>query len=167
MPNPDAAGRDPDGMGDAAGHQRFDTRWRSPPPDSGREELVTAALSSGDLDKAVLALDRLKRQEGIARRSATSPAMIKMAQLDLDGARTVLSDMAKASRTRSDKINLAKVLIVQDKPKDAEQLRRVLEHDPGERRRAERPGADRAGDGRVQRAVRCWRPARRGAANAG
>ncbi len=96
------------------------------------EVLVTAALASGDLDKAVLALDRLKRLEGDSEAVGNLAGMIKMAQLDLDGARTVLSDAAKRyPQSARTKLNLAKVLIVQNKPKDAEQLlNEVLEHDP-------------------------------------
>src|SRR5262249_54310170 len=119
------------------------------------EALVTAALSSGDLDKAVLALDRLKRQEGDSEAVGNLSRMIKMAQLDLEGARTALADAVKRypNSVRS-KLNLAKVLSVQDKPKDAEQvLNDVLQRDPTNMTALNQLTQIVIADGRVQRAV--------------
>jgi putative PEP-CTERM system TPR-repeat lipoprotein len=145
------------GMGDAAGatNDLEHSLEVAPTGTSAGEELVTAALSSGDLDKAVLALDRLKRQEGDSEAVGNLTGMIKMAQLDLDGARTVLSDMAKRfPNSIQTKLNLAKVLIVQDKPKDAEQLlNAVLEHDPANVAALNALVPIELADGRVQRAV--------------
>jgi putative PEP-CTERM system TPR-repeat lipoprotein len=119
------------------------------------EALVSAALSSGDLDKAALALDRLKRQEGDSEAVGNLAGMIKMAQQDLDGARTVLSDVAKRfPKSVQTRINLARVLIVQDKPKDAEQmLNEVLEHDPANSAALTALIPIVLADGRIQRAV--------------
>ena len=122
------------GMGDATGatSDLEHSLEIAPTGTNAGEVLVTAALSSGDLDKAVLALDRLKQQEGDSEAAGNLGGMIKMAQLDLDGARTVLSDVAKRfPKSIQTRINLARVLVVQNKPKDAEQLlNEVLEQEP-------------------------------------
>ena len=119
------------------------------------EELVTAALSSGDLDKAVLALDRLKKQEGDSEAVGNLGGMIKMAQLDLDGARTVLTDVTKRfPKSVRSRINLARVLVIQDKPRDAEQLlNEVLERDPANSEALNALMPIVLADGRVQRAT--------------
>jgi len=145
------------GMGDvsgATGDLEHSLEIAPTGTDAG-EALVMAALSSGDLDKAALALDRLKQQEGDSEAVGNLGGMIKMAQLDLDGANKVLSDVAKrfpkSSQTR---INLARVLAVQDKPKEAEQLlNEVLEHDPANIAALNALIPIVLADGRVQRAV--------------
>jgi cellulose synthase operon protein C len=119
------------------------------------EALVAAALSSGDLDKAALALDRLKRQEGDSEAVGNLGGMIKMAQQDLDGARTLLTDVAKRfPKSVQTRINLARVLVVQDKPKEAEQLlNEVVQNDPANAAALSALMPILLADGRAQRAV--------------
>jgi putative PEP-CTERM system TPR-repeat lipoprotein len=96
------------------------------------EALVTAALSSGDIDKAVLALAQVKKQEGDSESVGNLGGLIKMAQVDLGGAVTVLRDTIKRfPQSMQTRVNLARVLVVQNNPKEAEQLlNEVLEREP-------------------------------------
>jgi putative PEP-CTERM system TPR-repeat lipoprotein len=96
------------------------------------EALVTAALASGDVDKALLALIQVKKEEGDSEAAGNLAAMIRLAQIDLAGAAAVLNDTLKRfPQSIETRINLAKVLAIQNKPKDAEQLLdAVLEHEP-------------------------------------
>jgi putative PEP-CTERM system TPR-repeat lipoprotein len=96
------------------------------------EALVTAALSAGDIDKAVLALAQVKKQEGDSEAVGNLGGVIRMAQVDLDGAATIFRDtiqrFPQSSRAR---INLARVLMIQNKPQEAEQqLKEVLQREP-------------------------------------
>jgi len=96
------------------------------------EALVTAALSAGDIDKATLALAQVKRQEGDSEAVGNLGGMIRMAQVDLDGAADVFRDTIKRfPKSTQARINLARVLMVQNKPKEAAQLlKEVLQQEP-------------------------------------
>jgi putative PEP-CTERM system TPR-repeat lipoprotein len=96
------------------------------------EALVTAALSAGDVDKAVLALAQVKKQEGDSEAVGNLGGLIRMAQVDLDGAAAVFRDTIKRfPQSTQTRINLARVLMVQNKPKEAAQLlKEVLQHEP-------------------------------------
>jgi putative PEP-CTERM system TPR-repeat lipoprotein len=96
------------------------------------EALVTAALASGDIDKAVLALAQVKKQEGDSEAAGNLGGVIRMAQVDLDGAAEVLRDTIKRfPQSTQTRINLARVLMVQNKPKEAAQLlKEVLQREP-------------------------------------
>ena len=96
------------------------------------EALVTAALSAGDIDKAVLALAEVKKQEGDLEAVGNLGGLIRMAQVDLDGAAEVLRDTIKRfPQSTQTRINLARVLMVQNKPKEAAQLlKEVLQQQP-------------------------------------
>lgn len=96
------------------------------------EALVTAALSAGDIDKAVLALAEVKKQEGNSEAVGNLGGLIRMAQVDLDGAAEVLRDTIKRfPQSTQTRINLARVLMVQNKPKEAAQLlKEVLQQQP-------------------------------------
>jgi putative PEP-CTERM system TPR-repeat lipoprotein len=96
------------------------------------EALVTAALTAGDIDKAALALAQVKKQEGDSEAVGNLGGLIKMAQVDLDGAadllRATIKQYPQSTQTR---INLARVLMVQNRPKDAAQLlKEVLQREP-------------------------------------
>ena len=96
------------------------------------EALVTAALSSGDIDKAVIALAEVKKQEGDSESVGNLSGLIRMAQVDLDGASDVLHETIKRfPNSIQTRINLARVLVIQNKPKEAEeQLSEVLQREP-------------------------------------
>jgi putative PEP-CTERM system TPR-repeat lipoprotein len=96
------------------------------------EALVSAALSAGDIDKAVLALAQVKKQEGDSEAVGNLGGLIKMAQVDLAGAAEVLRDTIKRyPQSTQTRINLARVLMVQNKPKEATQiLKEVLQREP-------------------------------------
>jgi putative PEP-CTERM system TPR-repeat lipoprotein len=96
------------------------------------EALVTAALASGDIEKAMLALAQVKKQEGDSEAVGNLAGMVKMAQVDLDGATAVLTDTLKRfPQSVPTRINLARMLVVQNKPKDAERLlNEVLKREP-------------------------------------
>lgn len=96
------------------------------------ENLVVAAISSGALDKAVVALERLRKVQGDSEMVGNLGALVKMAQLDLDGARDLLVGTIKRypEATRS-RINLGKVYVLQDKPIEAQKvLGELLDRDP-------------------------------------
>ena len=96
------------------------------------ENLVIAAISAGEIDKATIALDRLRRNQGDTEVIGNLMALIRMAQLDLDGARAQLGEtIAKFPGAVQPRINLAKVLILQDKPEEAKTvLTELLNRDP-------------------------------------
>ena len=96
------------------------------------EALVTAALSAGDIDKAVLALAQVKKQEGDSEAVGNLGGLIRMAQVDLGGAADAFRDTIKRfPKSAQSRINLARVLMVQNQPKDAAQvLKEVLQQEP-------------------------------------
>ncbi len=104
----------------------------SPTLAGASETLVLAAISSGEIDKATLALDRLRKQQGETEVVGNLAALIKMAQLDFAGARQSLLDLiAKFPEAVQPRLNLAKVLVLQDKPTEAEAaLGEVLARQP-------------------------------------
>ena len=96
------------------------------------EALVTAALSAGEIDKAMLALAQVKKQEGDSEAVGNLGGLIRMAQVDSDGAATAFRDtIQRFPQSTQSRINLARVLMIQNKPQEAEQqLKEVLERDP-------------------------------------
>ena len=104
----------------------------APTRTAAAEALVSAALSLGDIDKALLALAQVKKQEGDSEAAGNLAGMIKMAQVDLAGATAVLTDTLKRfPQSAQTRVNLARLLAIQNKPKDAEQLlNEVLEREP-------------------------------------
>jgi putative PEP-CTERM system TPR-repeat lipoprotein len=106
----------------------------SPNQAGAAEQLVVAAISAGEVDKASLALERLRKQEGESETVGNLAALIRMAQLDLDGAGGLLSDVIKRFPDAiQPRINLAKVLVLRDKAADAQTvLAEVLKRKPAE-----------------------------------
>lgn len=89
-------------------------------PNAG-EALVAAALSAGDVDKAQLALDRLRKQNGDTEAVGLLTGMVKLARMDLEGARAQFAESAKQFPNSSPlQLNLAKVLLLQTRRSEAE-----------------------------------------------
>ncbi len=102
-------------------------------PNAG-EALVAAALGAGDADKAQAALDRLRKQNGDTEAVGLLSGMVKLARMDLEGARAQFADVAKKfPESKPAKLNLAKVLLLQDRRLDAEAtLGELLAKDPAD-----------------------------------
>ena len=98
------------------------------------EQLVLAAIASGDLDRATAGLGRLHKIRGESESVGNLAALIRMAQLDLAGATTILQDTIKAfPDTIQPRINMARVLILQDRALEAQVLlNEVLDRKPAE-----------------------------------
>ncbi len=96
------------------------------------ETLVVAAISAGEMDKAALALDKLRKAQGESEVVGNLAALVKMGQLDLEGARlSLLQTIAKYPDAIQPRINLAKVLVLLDKPVEAQAaLAEVLARQP-------------------------------------
>jgi len=89
-------------------------------PNAG-EALVAAALGAGDTDKAQAALDRLRKQNGDTEAVGLLTGMVKLARMDLEGARAQFAGVAKQfPESRLGRLNLAKVLLLQDRRLEAE-----------------------------------------------
>ncbi len=123
------------GFGDAGGAERNLARSLELAPgktDTG-ERLVVASLAAGDMDRAAAALETLRQQPN------TDPAkignllgLVRMGQLDLDGARTAFEGVLAADpHATAVRLNLAKVLSLQGHGADAEKLLlAVLDKEP-------------------------------------
>jgi len=89
-------------------------------PNAG-EALVAAALESGDADKAQAALDRLRRQNGDTEAVGILAGMVKLARMDLEGARVQFAGVAKQfPASKVAQVSLAKVLLLQNHRPEAE-----------------------------------------------
>ena len=85
------------------------------------EALVAAALAAGDADRAKAALERLRTQVGDTESVGLLTGMVKLASMDVDGAREQFAATAKAFPTSTvAKLNLAKVLILQNRRAEGE-----------------------------------------------
>jgi putative PEP-CTERM system TPR-repeat lipoprotein len=84
-------------------------------------ELVVAALASGDLGQVRFAIDKLRAMEGDSEAVGNFEGLLKIAELDLEGAKAAftktLAAFPNSIRTR---INLIKVMGMQGKQADAE-----------------------------------------------
>ena len=100
-------------------------------PNAG-EALVAAALGAGDMDKAQAALDRLRAQAGDTEAVGILTGMVRLGRLDLDGGRAAFADTLKRfPDSVNAKLNLAKVLILENKRPEGEALmRELLAKDP-------------------------------------
>jgi putative PEP-CTERM system TPR-repeat lipoprotein len=119
------------------------------------EALVIAAISSGAIDKAALALDQLRKVQGDSETVGNLAALIQMAQLDLNGAQATLEGVIKHYPDAiQPRVNLAKVLVLQDKPADAEKvLTEILARQPANSAALNNMVSLLLGDGQVARAV--------------
>ena len=109
-------------MGDAAGATSALERSLEIAPNqaSTGEALVAAALSSGDLDRAQAALDRLRQQAGETEPVSLLTGALRLARLDVDGAREQFESTVKTfPDSVAAKLNLAKVLLLQNKRPEA------------------------------------------------
>jgi len=106
----------------------------SPQQAEAAEQLVLAAISAGDLDRATTGLGRLRKIQGESESVGNLAALIRIAQLDLIGATTILQDAIKAfPDTIQPRINMARVLILQDRGPEAQMLlTEVLDRKPAE-----------------------------------
>jgi putative PEP-CTERM system TPR-repeat lipoprotein len=94
--------------------------------------MVLAALASGDISKAQAALQKLRDKEGDNEMVANLSGLIKLAQVDLAGARATFEAVLKANpKSVPARLNLAKVAVLQGQPAEAEKLLGdVLDIDP-------------------------------------
>lgn len=102
-------------------------------PNAG-EALVAAALSSGDIDKAQAALDRLRAQTGETEAVGILTGMVRLGKLDLDGGRAAFADTLKRfPDSQNAKLNLAKVLVLENhRPEGEALLRELLAKNPAD-----------------------------------
>jgi putative PEP-CTERM system TPR-repeat lipoprotein len=123
------------GAGDPSGAEREFIRSLEIAPDQAQtgEQLVVAALAAGDVDRAVAALERLKRQpKADPAKVSNLTGLVRLAQLNYDGARAAFEAAIKADPNAVGvRLNLARVLALQNRPAEAEtQLNEVLRKDP-------------------------------------
>ena len=87
-----------------------------------------AALAAGDVDRAASELDKLRQQPGAdPSKVANLLGLVRMGQLDLDGARAAFESALDADpNSTAARLNLAKVLTMQGRGADAEKLLMVL-----------------------------------------
>ena len=154
-------------MGDATGATA--TLERSlelaPAQANASESLVLAALTSGDIERAKAALDRLRAQVGETEAVGNLTGMLRMAQLDPDGAREQFAAVVRAfPNSTAAKMNLARVLVQQNRTAEAERLLSdMLEAEPANDQALSAMVALLLRDNRVGRAVALVEAARRAA----
>ncbi len=91
-------------------------------PNAG-EALVATALSSGEADKAEAALDRLRLQSGDTEAVGILAGMVKLARMDLEGARAQFDATAqKFPASNTARVNLGKVLMLLNRKPEAEEV---------------------------------------------
>ena len=100
-------------------------------PNTG-EALVAAALAAGDMDRAEQALNRLRATSGETEAVGILTGMLKLGRLDLDGGRAAFAATLKQfPDSQNAKLNLAKVLILQQRRAEGDALlREILAKDP-------------------------------------
>ena len=154
-------------MGDAAGATTSLERSLelSPAQANAGESLVVAALASGDVERARAALDRLRAQVGETEAVGNLTGMLRMAQLDPDGAREQFAAVARAfPNSTAAKMNLARVLIQQGRTAEAERLLSdMLEAEPANDQALSALVALLLQDNRVGRAMALVEAARKAA----
>lgn len=122
------------GVGDASGATRDLEHSLTLAPDkkAAGEALVVAALAAGEVDRADKALAQLDRDKTSPEVLGVLTGLVRMAQLDYDGARAALLEVLK-QRPGSipARLNLAKIAVLQNKEPEAEQLlNEILKQDP-------------------------------------
>ena len=109
---------------------------QGPTPIQTAAALVAASLQAGEIDRATAALDRLHQSQGQpgydAGQAAMLSGMVRLAQMDIAGARTEFEAAAAADPAAlPPRINLARIAALQGRQADAaKQLDDVLGHDP-------------------------------------
>jgi tetratricopeptide (TPR) repeat protein len=82
--------------------------------------LVITALKAGDVDKAAAALERMKQAGGDPEQIALLRGSVKLAQMDLDGARAAFEEAARITPdAAAPRIELARLLDMQGHTADA------------------------------------------------
>jgi cellulose synthase operon protein C len=96
------------------------------------EALFFAALATGDLSKASDAVEKIRSAQGDTPVVQNLDGLLKLAQLDVDGAAAKFRDIVKKSPDFVPaQVNLARVTAMQGKPAEAEQLlSTILDKDP-------------------------------------
>ena len=114
------------GIGDAGGAERNLARSLELTPERADvgERLVMAALVAGDVEQANAELDQLRRQpNGDPAKLSNLLGLVRMGQLDLDGARLAFeAALAADPNSTVARLNLARALTLQGKPAEAEKL---------------------------------------------
>ncbi len=122
------------GQGDAATAMRTLGRSMAVAPDQvvALEAAVSASLSTGDLDQARAALDRLRAKAGETEMVGVFGGTLLLMQSDLEAARTAALATLKAfPASIGAKLNLAKVLVLQGRQAQGErQLQELLATEP-------------------------------------
>ncbi len=144
------------GMGDSGGATKDleHSLELAPQRSETGEALVVAALAAGDVDRAVAALEKLRQTQGNTEAVGNLAGMVKLAQLDLTGARdafaAVLKDKPDSVAAR---LNLAKIAGLMGKPADAEQyLLDILKQQPANDQALSVMVPIMVNDGRIARA---------------
>lgn len=122
------------GVGDADGATRDLEHSLTLAPDkkAAGEALVVAALAAGEVDKADKALQHLDRDKTPPEVLGVLTGLVRMAQLDFDGARNaLLAVLRERPGSIPARLNLAKIAVLQNKQPEAEQLlNEILKQDP-------------------------------------
>jgi cellulose synthase operon protein C len=91
------------------------------------EALFFAALATGDLSKAADAVDKVRNAQGDTPVVQNLDGLLKLAQLDVDGAANEFRDILKKNPDFIPaQVNLSRVAAMQGKPAEAEQLLSAL-----------------------------------------
>lgn len=106
----------------------------SPAQAGAAEQLVMASITAGEIDRAIVALEKLRKLQGETETVGNLNALIRMAQLDLDGATAQLEKtIAAFPDSVQPSVNLAKVLVLKNRASDAQDvLAEILERKPTE-----------------------------------
>ena len=104
----------------------------APAQNNTGEALVAAALAAGDLNRAEEALTRLRGQVGETEAVGNLTGMLALSRMNLEAGRAAFAETVRRfPDSASAKLNLAKVLILQQQRPEAETLlRELLAKDP-------------------------------------
>ncbi len=129
---------------------------------------VLSALAVGDLERAQAALARLARQpRALPEVVGNLTGLVKMAQLDFDGARTAWADTVRAVPTAvPPRVNLARVLALRGQMPEAEKaLAEILDTQPANRPALRTLIELLIAQGKIDPAIAAVRAARRASPN--
>ena len=118
-------------------------------------QLVVAALAAGEPDRAAAALDKLKATNPGTETVGNLTGMLKLAQLDIEGARQAFEAVLKAYPSSViARMNLARIAAMQDRPADSEQyLTEILNREPANDQALSALVNMMVANGRIARAV--------------
>jgi cellulose synthase operon protein C len=129
---------------------------------------VLSALATGDVERAQAALERLQRQpRALPEVVGNLTGLVRMAQLDFDGARAAWADTVKAAPTAvPPRVNLARVLALRGQPADAERvLGEILDTQPANRAALRTLVEILVSENKLDRAIAVVRAARKASPN--